>query len=390
MSQVKTRLLIISDTHGKGPHETDSSTDDELGGAPGANHHHQHQQYQRQRDFGSRHGTPTGFRHPLPPADVLIHCGDLTYRSTPDEFEATLTMLRAAPAPLKLFIPGNHDVALDPNFRRRRLFPIHPSSSSSSSSSSNSSSGGGYGMEAGEDDDEERAETRALVTDMIHHAEVDGVMMLHEGTHAFRLGNGALLTVYASPQTPAFGDWAFQYDEDGGHDFDIPPYSSVGGGGKGGVDVAITHGPPHGVLDYSAMGDVHAGCPLLMRAVAAARPQVHCFGHIHEGWGAYRARWAGNGGSIDEERSCSVATLDDYRSRRGDAEQEAREKSRLVREASKRRGVGVDLAGGGGGGGERALVRGEETLFVNAAIMSIMYKPVQMPWIVDVNLPKAD
>lgn len=387
MSQVKTRLLIISDTHGKGPHETDSSTDDELGGgggAPGANH-----QYQRRQDFGSRHGTPTGFRHPLPAADVLIHCGDLTYRSTPDEFEATLTMLRAAPAPLKLFIPGNHDVALDPNFRRRRLFPIHPSSSSSSS---NSSSGGGYGVEAGgedDDDDEERAETRALVTDMIHHAEVDGVTMLREGTHAFRLGNGALLTVYASPQTPAFGDWAFQYDEGCGHEFDIPPYSSVaGGGGKvGGVDVAITHGPPHGVLDYSAMGDVHAGCPLLMRAVAAARPQVHCFGHIHEGWGAYRARWADDdGGSsrIDEERSRSVATLDDYRPRRGDAEHEVQEKSRLVREASKRRGVGVDLAGG-----DHALVRGEETLFVNAAIMSIMYKPVQMPWIVDINLPKA-
>ena len=335
MSQLKTRILIISDTHGKRPHETDASTDDELS---------QSQNYFHQK-------TPTGFRYPLPKADVALHCGDLTYRSTPEEFEATLSMLRAIPAPLKLFIPGNHDLALDPNLQA-----------------------------ADEDDDwttrrfdkAERAEMRALIFDMIHHAEVDGVKILFEGTHTFRLENGARFTIYASPQTPSFGDWAFQYEEH--YDFQIPKN----------VDVAMTHGPPRGVLDFSGMGGVHAGCRHLLDAVAGARPQIHCFGHIHEGWGAYRARWDAES-RIDENKSRSVATLEEYRWRRDDDEDVAAEKRRRVREASGKRGIEVDLADG-----ENALVKGQETLFVNAAIMSMMYKPVQMPFIVDINLPKDE
>lgn len=32
---------------------------------------------------------------------------------------------------------------------------------------------------------------------------------------------------------------------------------------------------------------------------------------------------------------------------------------------------------------------GEETLFVNAAIMDVNYKPVNAPWMVDLDLPIA-
>ena len=33
---------------------------------------------------------------------------------------------------------------------------------------------------------------------------------------------------------------------------------------------------------------------------------------------------------------------------------------------------------------------GEETLFVNASIMDVHYKPVNAPWIVDLDLPIAE
>jgi Icc-related predicted phosphoesterase len=42
------------------------------------------------------------------------------------------------------------------------------------------------------------------------------------------------------------------------------------------VDVLLTHEPPRGVLDGGY------GCKFLAQEVAAARPRVHVFGHVHE------------------------------------------------------------------------------------------------------------
>ncbi|EXJ66416.1 uncharacterized protein A1O5_10568 [Cladophialophora psammophila CBS 110553] len=111
-----------------------------------------------------------------------------------------------------------------------------------------------------------------------------GIILLDEGTHHFTLQNGAHLTVYASPYTPSLGACGFQYHPDRGHNFAI----------QEGVDVVITHGPPKGIMDYTH-GRERAGCAdlfaALFAAVAQARPRVHCFGHIHEGWGAWLVTW---------------------------------------------------------------------------------------------------
>lgn len=37
--------------------------------------------------------------------------------------------------------------------------------------------------------------------------------------------------------------------------------------------------------------------------------------------------------------------------------------------------------------GERGLRWGEETVFVNASIMDVRYRPVNAPWRVDLELP---
>ena len=39
--------------------------------------------------------------------------------------------------------------------------------------------------------------------------------------------------------------------------------------------------------------------------------------------------------------------------------------------------------------GGRGLKDGEETLFVNAAVMDVDYRPVNAPWVVDLDLPRA-
>ena len=120
----------------------------------------------------------------------------------------------------------------------------------------------------------------------------------------------------------------------------------------------LTHGPPYGILDETMRGE-DVGCENLLRAVQRCRPRVHCFGHIHEGWGAERVLW-------DEERRERVEV----------------DAGRVLEE----RAAGVDVSSCG----ERPLVFGKETLFVNASIMNVRYQPVNAPWVVDLDLPLAN
>lgn len=59
---------------------------------------------------------------PIPdlPVDVAIYCGDLTDESKLHEFQASLRLLQNIDAPLKLVIAGNHDLTLDiPTLRKK-------------------------------------------------------------------------------------------------------------------------------------------------------------------------------------------------------------------------------------------------------------------------------
>lgn len=129
------------------------------------------------------------------------------------------------------------------------------------------------------------------------------------------------------------------------------------------IDVMMTHGPPLGILDAVESGE-HVGCGHLLRAARRCKPKLHCFGHIHEGWGAQLVRWkVGNELGVKTEQHVeSIVEVDvDV------------EKMKADRAAS------VEL-------GVRA---GEETLMVNASIMTVSYKPWNGPWIVDLDLEKA-
>lgn len=160
---------------------------------------------------------------------------------------------------------------------------------------------------------------------MFEEAKAASIHLLDDRTRCFTLGNGALLTVYASPYTPALGARGFQYHPERGHDFLIDE----------GVDIAVTHGPPKGIMEYTHGGE-RAGCSYLVVAVARATPRVYCFGHIHERWGAKFVTWRDDDGehptqftAIDNDRSHVVeklANLDPVRSDTPqDLEQEAKE-----------------------------------------------------------------
>ncbi|KXH62887.1 hypothetical protein CSAL01_10952 [Colletotrichum salicis] len=173
----------------------------------------------------------------LPPADVVVHCGDLT-------------MI----AEIKLVIPGNHDVSLGPMW---------------------------WANNADEDDDLEEPKK---ATDLFDQS---GVNLLSEGYHSFTLKNGRSFTLYASPYTSEFNGYAFFVTHG------PRPICKE-------VDILVTHGPPQAPCeDYRLVLDgkgAHCGCPKLWKAVQRIRPQIHCFGYLHEGYGSQVVEWRANEG----------------------------------------------------------------------------------------------
>ena len=319
---VKTRFLILSDTHGM--------------------------------EFRSE---DRPFQH----ADVAIHCGDLTEESKLEEYEASIRLLKDIQAPLKLVIAGNHDFTLDIPAFRKKVADARPSLDPDLVRKV-------YGEYGG-------------ARKMFEDAKAAGVIFLDEGNHQFILENGAFLRVHASPWTPSLGDWGFQYPSGYGHEFEITK----------GIDLVITHGPPKGVMDYTE-NKQRAGCPSLFGAVARARPRLHCFGHIHEGWGAKLVTWRdqltetpSHFTDIDNERSVTVEKLSGFRQSKFDTTEAKRQIKEKGEHFRRERCYTTTHCPGDA----NPLEFGVQTLFVNAAIQSTDGHPLQIPWLVDLELSRA-
>ncbi|KAK5740765.1 hypothetical protein LTR17_004355 [Elasticomyces elasticus] len=279
----------------------------------------------------------------LPTQEVDVLC----------EFEATLNLLKNIRAPLKLVIAGNHDFALDLPMFKKKIADVRPPL---------------------EDDLVKReygdaGEVKRLLQS--EDAKSAGIVYLEEGTHTFTLANGARLKVYASPYTPSKADWGFEYD---------PQQEEHNGSIDNDTDVVITHGPPKGVLDYT--NSKRAGSPGLFAAVARARPRLHCFGHIHEAWGAKQVKWReeisetpSHFTDIDNDASSLCESLATIHPRKFDALEDIAgkaEKLRLLKDQ------GYCTAS--------STSNRDQTLFVNAAIEG---DEEHLPWIVEIPLPPA-
>ncbi|GIZ38761.1 hypothetical protein CKM354_000216500 [Cercospora kikuchii] len=293
-------------------------------------------------------------------ADVAIHCGDLTEESKLDEFAAAIQLLKSIDAPLKLVIAGNHDFTLDDQAFERVLAEADPSIDSDLLTKT-------YGKLG----DARRLFEAADVLEA-------GIVYLTEGTHSFTLKNGARLTVYASPYTASVSTgWGFTYnprDPAQEHTWDIPET----------VDIAITHGPAKGVLDYTD-SRTRAGSASLFAAIARAKPRMHCFGHIHEAWGAKKVTWRSEFSEepshftdIDQDESELIESLSTLRKGKFDSEDD------IARKASKR----TEYEARGSCDASTGIRKGEQTLFVNAAIEGAEEGDQHLPWLIDLELPK--
>jgi predicted phosphohydrolase len=158
----------------------------------------------------------------VPDGDLLVHTGDFSGRGKEGEIRAFDAWLGTLPHRHKVIIAGNHDFAF-------------------------------------EDDPSARG--------WIQHA----VYLEDEGLEIEGL------RIWGSPWQPRFFDWAFNLDRGA-------PLRAVWAKIPEGIDILLTHGPPHRILDRTARGQ-EVGCEQLREAVFRVRPQLHVFGHIHEAHG---------------------------------------------------------------------------------------------------------
>ena len=162
----------------------------------------------------------------VPDGDVLVHAGDFSRFGFIEEVDETIEWLLSFPHKHKVIISGNHDSQMEKHSRLKDGFAF---------------SGINY------------LEDSSI--------EIDG------------------LVFYGSPWTPRFGAWSFMKDRG---DEIAKVWEKI----PDKVDVLITHGPPKGILDLTAGGYL-AGCYDLLNKVLRINPQLHIFGHIHEGFGSH-------------------------------------------------------------------------------------------------------
>ncbi|KAH7492255.1 Metallophosphoesterase domain-containing protein 1 [Phytophthora ramorum] len=182
----------------------------------------------------------------VPEGDVLLHCGDFTNRGTHNEVRDFNNWLGALPHKHKVVIAGNHDVCMDAVEYDQHWDKAFRHTEYNDPSAS-----------------------RALLTNCTYlenrSVVIDGVK------------------IYGSPMTPPIPGRAGAFNVARGF-ADLQHWSKV----PADVDVLVTHGPPHGILDATFTG-LHVGSEALLKeTMSRIRPRFHVFGHIHEAYGTSR------------------------------------------------------------------------------------------------------
>jgi Icc-related predicted phosphoesterase len=160
----------------------------------------------------------------VPAGDLLIFTGDFSmFSKSVAAIEDFNEWLGELPHRWKLAVPGNHEFFLEADPRRRSLI----------------------------------SNATVLIDESIW---IDG------------------LKIYGSPMTPLYGG-AFGKSSPSDR---VRHWAGI----PDDVDVLITHGPPHGILDLSPGQAERAGDRELMARVNDLPSlRLHCFGHVHGGYG---------------------------------------------------------------------------------------------------------
>lgn len=167
----------------------------------------------------------------LPKGDVLLVAGDFTWKGKLEEIHEFNQWLKTLPFRYIVVIGGNYEYCLD------------------------TSHSGEYNAKVAE-----KALTNCIYL-------IDSHVTIHG------------IKIYGSPFQPKLGNMAFNLNRGAQlkRVWDKIPEDT---------NILLTHTPPLGYGDRTFFGK-HVGCEELAKAVKRIKPQIHVFGHIHEGYGIY-------------------------------------------------------------------------------------------------------
>ncbi|KAI0053759.1 Metallo-dependent phosphatase [Auriscalpium vulgare] len=193
---------------------------------------------------------------PIPDGDVLLHSGDLTSTGMFRGVLKTMDWLCSLPHPKKIIIAGNHDLTFHKDWYKTEWIRWHRT---------------------------EQDPNAIMYFAVGPQAKEAGLVYLENEVHEFQLRpNGRVWSVYGSPWTPEFYNWAFNYNRGQQADEIVSSFPKT--------DILLTHGPPYSILDMTN-GQTHVGCESLLARLPALRPRLHVFGHIHEAHGVQIGEW---------------------------------------------------------------------------------------------------
>lgn len=165
----------------------------------------------------------------VPDGDILIHAGDMCTRGSESEARNAAKWWKSLPHQYKIYVPGNHDVAL---YNNRALVDLYKDTNS--------------------------------------HVLIDASLEI-EG-----------IKFWGSPWTPEFCGWAFMLQR-GGEALENN-WAAI----PDDTDILITHGPAFGYGDINHENN-RVGCEALAyRLTQLPDLKYHIFGHIHQDYGIRR------------------------------------------------------------------------------------------------------
>jgi Icc-related predicted phosphoesterase len=174
------------------------------------------------------HGKHEDMFHTLPEGDMIIHSGDISNVGKINEINEFTEWFSKLPYTYKIFIAGNHDFGFEKIRKSNEVGISIP-----------------HGV-------------IYLQDEMV---EIEGIK------------------IYGSPWQPEFHNWAFNLPRQGDQ------LRFKWGAIPDDTDILITHGPSHGVRDFTP-NNLQVGCELLRLRVEEFKPLLHVFGHIHGAYGA--------------------------------------------------------------------------------------------------------
>ncbi|CAH1777453.1 unnamed protein product [Owenia fusiformis] len=200
-------------------------------------------------------------RRKIPPGDVLLHCGDMSWDGDPNEIIRMNDDLgNAQDHPFKICIAGNHDLTFDPHFWWPRI--------------GWQTCGDRWGLDVEACHEWIRKDygCEQMHELLSEHGNANWTYLFDSATEVYGI------KIYGSPWQPIFGWWAF--NERRG-DRILYKWDKI----PADTDILMTHGPPLGFCDETR-GKDRAGCAELLTTIQKrVKPKYHCFGHIHEAYG---------------------------------------------------------------------------------------------------------